>query len=381
MIKFLLDRGASVQDEISPCYDGDGDGMQQDQPRTQQYTETVLGQAASRASYNLVTRLITAHADIHERQGFDPYYNHRNVTAMHIASEYCNVAGIQALLDNCSGSEKRDTNSVWEMLFVRDSDGRLPIHWAAMSPTIGHEYIYPEQEEERSSRIINTFKLLLESNADSINARDHQSATVLHHIANSHRTCGSQLHLENVVRFLCENGADTSLYDDNRQTVLHRLAFHLNAIRPVILEVLMEHGATSSVNQVDKYGHSAPHLIAKNLRQIELVHTLLRHGADVRAVNLKGETPLHMADRGVLSSSVEIDGFGPRSINPTYINQFRAQDKMMAVLQEAAGTSAMDLPNGEGKTPRQVQEERRIEWRASEERKRHLTRGRGRGRG
>lgn len=374
MINLLIDGGASVRNEIPP---NDGGEIQQDQSRTQQYIKTALGQAASRASYDLVTRLITEGADIHERQCFDHYSGHRNVTAMHIASGYCNGAGIQALLDNCGVSEKGDTNSVWEMVSVRDSNGRLPIHWAAMS----HQDKYPEQEEERSSRTINAFKLLLKSNPDSINALDHQSATVLHHIANSHRTCGSQLHLENIVRFLCENGADASLYDDNRQTVFHRLAFHLNAIKPVILEVLLEHGGKSSINQVDRYGDTALHLIAKNLRQVELVHTLLSHGADVRAVNRKGETPLHMAARGVLTSAVEIDELGPRSVIPTYMHQLNAQDEIMAVLQEAAGISAMDFTSAEGKTPRQVQEERRIEWRTSEERKRHPTRGRGRGRG
>lgn len=36
---------------------------------------------------------------------------------------------------------------------------------------------------------------------------------------------------------------------------------------------------------------------------------------------------------------------------------------MIAVLQEAAGISAMDVPNGEGKTPLQLQEETKIKWR------------------
>jgi hypothetical protein len=63
-------------------------GIQQDQPRSQQYIETILGQAVSRASYDLVIRLITDGAYIHQRQEFDPNSVHRNATALHIASGF-----------------------------------------------------------------------------------------------------------------------------------------------------------------------------------------------------------------------------------------------------------------------------------------------------
>jgi ankyrin repeat protein len=155
----------------------------------------------------------------------------------------------------------------------------------------------------------------------------------------------------------------------------------MNAIKPVILEILMKHGAKSTINQAYNYGDIALHLIPRNLRQIVLVQALLRYGADIKAVNLKEETPLHMAARGILTSRMEMNELRPRSINSTYMYQIKAQEEMVAVLQTAAGVSALDLPNGAGKTSRQVQEEERIEWRTREEGARLRPRGRGRGRG
>lgn len=114
----------------------------------------------------------------------------------------------------------------------------------------------------------------------------------------------------------------------------------------------MKHGAKSTINQADSYGDIALHLIPRNLRQIVLVQALLRYGADIKAVNLKGETPLHMTARGILTSRVEINEQGPRSINSAYMYQIKAQDEMIAVSQEAAGVSALDLPNGDSKTSR-----------------------------
>lgn len=81
---------------------------------------------------------------------------------------------------------------------------------------------------------------------------------------------------------------------------------------------------------------------------------------------------------GSLVHHVEIDGWALKNINPTYMDLVRAQDEMITVLREAGGdSSSMDLPNKEGKTPRQLQEETRVEWRRREEWKRHSIRGRG----
>jgi chitinase len=60
----LLDKGASVQDAVRSY---DFSHVEQDE-KPMHFMETTLGQAASRASYQLVSRLIAEGADVHARQ-------------------------------------------------------------------------------------------------------------------------------------------------------------------------------------------------------------------------------------------------------------------------------------------------------------------------
>lgn len=54
----------------------------------------------------------------------------------------------------------------------------------------------------------------------------------------------------------------------------------------------------------------------------------------------------------------------------TLEDRLKAQDNMIAVLQEAPGysSSLMELANADGETPQQLLEETRAEWRDGEER-------------
>jgi hypothetical protein len=119
---------------------------------------------------------------------------------------------------------------------------------------------------------------------------------------------------------------------------------------------MVAHGARTAINHASGSGNTALHLIARNFTQIEAVRALLRHGADVNALNSKGNTPLREAASGML----RLDS-ARNMKRPTATDNIRAQDEMMLALQGAGG--CIDQMNEEGKTPRQLLEETRAKWR------------------
>lgn len=91
--------------------------------------ETVLGEAVSHASYDMVSPLIAMGTDVHTLQKwygglFFALEHAENVTALHIAALTWNMEAIQALLDHRGDVEAAD------MVSVPDNEGRLPLHWA-----------------------------------------------------------------------------------------------------------------------------------------------------------------------------------------------------------------------------------------------------------
>lgn len=103
------------------------------------------------------------------------------MTALHIASLYGNIEGIHALVDY------RGNVSVAEMVSSADDQGRLPLHWALLGgrDEHRHEMMDKNHPNEIPSRMINTVKLLLEANPDTINVRDQQGATVFNYAVKS----------------------------------------------------------------------------------------------------------------------------------------------------------------------------------------------------
>ena len=368
----LLDRGASVR------------GIDEKSQSTGQ--PTVLGAAAPLGSYNLASRLISEGADIHGKETWWGMGTGKtdNVTALHFASGCWNLPFIQALHEHCSSHE------LAQAAMATDSRGRVPLHWALLclsdglnrplskeTLSTGLEVIKtllelnPEAINAQSSQggIFNflangpllgaatlTFmKVLLSYNPsiDTVNARDQSGATALLKILSGHETCNAvrQSHTIPLIDLLFAHGADRSVCDNKGQTALHRLAgspSYDDPINPDLLEMFIPF---VDLNKADINGWTALHWMARNLRQVEPCRLLVSRGADVNAVDNKGNTPVHQAVSGKLQRREKAEN--PIEW-PTLEEKIHACDEMVTILLEAG--ASMDKPNLEGKTPTQLRE-------------------------
>ncbi|KAJ6149608.1 hypothetical protein N7471_000807 [Penicillium samsonianum] len=370
LIHLHLDKGASAQAVEPPITQvwvtrlpsGSYAEKHSDDERPLQ-PSTVLGLASSRASCALVKRLIDHGANPHAKQQYQhnpgsTFYSEfvfpLDVTAIHISSMFWNMKAVQALHDY-------HDSDITEPLSCLDSNGRLPLHWAAAGPG-SFESRLPD--DEINSRLTSTFKLLLSGypGNSNVNAPDNQGESALHYAVRAHACCGGSKHFNDLVMFLLENGADASVVDINGQTVLHKLAARCMAGEPIdttLIGILLLHGV--KMNQQDSDGNTALHLMARNLRQTQAAKFLLSRGADVSLTNAKGDTALH--ECMVMGIILQRQTRKGASLNPTLADRTRALDEMVCLLLEAAeGDSMMDQPNSAGETPRQLQSKKLVLW-------------------
>lgn len=315
LINMLLDRGASVRDAIR-FY------RRNEDEDSNQVIETVLGHAITRASAKLIPRLIAEGADVHARQWWGDYtalYDAEQATALHIGSLYWNLEGIQVLLHNHGEIDHA------EMVSARDSRGRLPIHWAAG----GFEDSYSGHvcAGEDSTRCIDILKLLLESNPNTINVQDEEGKTALFYVLDHALFRGTCRYVEEVIRFLCEHGADAGIKDQKGQSVLYHIGtmgriVGCSPISRAILDILVAHGGR--INDADEEGDTALHILTRlqgkwlrrtrqnqeiHTKQMEMYNTMVKYlqeiGGSMDQRNKAGETPQELLNDGYRNEGAE----------------------------------------------------------------------------
>lgn len=118
--------------------------------------------------------------------------------------------------------------------------------------------------------------------------------------------------------------------------------------------------------------------MAGNLAYVDIARHLLRErGADVRAVDCRRRTALHVAANGVVREG----GVGCAQTGLLAAeDRITVQTEMMAALIEGLSAeeavSLLDRPDDEGKTPRQLCRAEQDLWRGENEARRNRARGR-----
>lgn len=263
----------------------------------------------------------------------------RDVTVLHLARAFWNTVAIHVSLDHHANSHNDSvdvTQDIVHLVSFPDSNGRLPLHWAAAGPG-SHECTLPD--DKLSSRLLETFTILLDRDSGAINSRDEEGLTPLYYALKTHAACSRTRHAVLAIRFLLDHRADPSICDRNGKTMLYLLAYGSVAGKPIdtsLLESLVTRGA--NVNHADKDGNRALHIMARNLRQVSAAKFLLSQGAGIPATNPKGDTAFHEVGGGILLPQQTVD----RKIEEvTVADKIRAQDEMMSILQEAASGNGM----------------------------------------
>lgn len=408
-IYFLLDQGCSVCD--SNIYITRSQEDSQSLNSCPELERTVLGAAIPNASYKLISRLIAEGAEVHARQKWtdrsswdrsDRIQDGRGVTALHIASLFWNLEGIHALMDH------HGDRSVAEMFSSADDHGRIPLHWALLGVR-DEPFVRTGQCDQYESppRRLDTAKLLLRANPDTIKVRDKQGATVFNYAVKSDTALPSIL---SIVKMLLDarpfvsnlnaknfigatalvdavkhhsrrggNARDalfTELTDillesgANAHLCLHRLCDSnwLDYISPIMIDRLLE---LSDSNDTDTAGCTAMHYLVRHMDQIDTMRYLIGRGANVNSVNHKGNTPLHEVMGGTLIRRVDKNGM-PDPSQPRDA-PYRAREELIKIMVDAGGS--MEQANGAGKTPTQLLDEL-TERRQQAERREQAARGR-----
>ncbi|KAK8091525.1 hypothetical protein PG997_001886 [Apiospora hydei] len=290
---------------------------------TEPIEETALTLALSFGSGHLISRLIDGGCDIHVqvRQFQDTEEGEltEDVTPLHLACHYKNIAGVRLLLQ-AGGSDAKS------MIEARDSNGMTPFHWTTLDAAM----FYPQGEVWEGGHLAPSDKmkacseLLLACDSTQLDAQDRWGKTALHY--------ASLLESADVARLLLDRNADPNVNDEEGCTPLFTL--------------LSRSYMPSTMNR---------QLSPNDLGQF------FQHGAELQGVDANGNTLLHLAARcwrwkGLLQWLRQhnlSDDYGDTFVRSN--NALRAQDEMVRMLTEAgAGDGDMDRPDVEGRTPRQA---------------------------
>ncbi|KAG7404973.1 2-5A-dependent ribonuclease [Fusarium oxysporum f. sp. rapae] len=251
VMHLLLDRGACASDSLT----------RYDDRREAQASETVLTLAIQWAGPGLIQRLIDSGAEVHAKIGYKVGFIPRlefkdmsvDVTAISVASLHANFKAVEVLISN-----RGNGVDITDMTSHRDSQGRLPVHWASQCQLTHSPSAIPASRiPENAESVMNTIKLLLNNDPKTINIQDNGGNTLLHYAALFYGHLGKQ-HTP-IMRFLCDRGADASICNVYEETPLHML-FHrgwgYSPVDTMAVETLLAHGAKAT--DVDVYGNTPP---------------------------------------------------------------------------------------------------------------------------
>lgn len=320
---------------------------------TEPIEETALTLALSFGSGNLISRLIESGCDIHikVRQFQDSEEGELtdDVTPLHLACHYKNVASVRSLLQAGGGGAK-------SMIEAHDSNGMTPFHWRTLDAALAYsqgdvweeELLVATSSDKTKACLL---ELLLACDRTQLDVQDRWGRTALSY--------ASLLESADVAKFLVDKSADSNVKDAEGCTPLLTLLSrsympsaanrHLSAGD---LDRFFQHGAELHGGVVDANGNTLLHLAARCWRWKDLVQWLLEHNVRADTTNSKKELPLDIAAKCIHELS---DGYGDNFVR--FDGALRAQDEMMRMLTEAGagdGDSDMDRPDAEGTTPRQA---------------------------
>lgn len=346
VMHLLLDQGACASDTLT---------MPHERPECQT-SETVLTLAVQWAGPGLIQRLIDNGADVHAKvvckvsfiPRVDYFDRFLHITAIYIASFHANFRAVEVLIDN-QGNGLDMTN----LTSRRDNQGRLPIHWACQYQLSPYPSTMPVSRiTENAESILETIRILLKKDPETVNIQDNSGNTPLHYAAMFYGRLGKQ-HTP-ILKLLCDKGADASICNAYEETPLHVLFGRWWGDIPVdtmAIETLLGHGAKAI--DIDVYGNTPLHYAAWFLLHSDAALYLMKHGADVQIRNLHQETPLHSVADSPKWGDTAHDG---RTLTKqeTAEELFKDQEAMVRELLEAGEAEMMDQPNQAGKSPRQI---------------------------
>lgn len=136
---------------------------------------------------------------------------------------------------------------------------------------------------------LQTTRMLLEGNQDAIDARDRCGQTPLH-VACAY----GQLH---IAQFLVqEKNANVNVVDEDGWVPLYTTCRYAGQAenRAKIAKLLLANGANVNAKVLGS-NRTALHQVCRNDSNIQLVHVLLNHGAEINVQDCIGRTPLYSA--------------------------------------------------------------------------------------
>ncbi|KAF5671690.1 ankyrin protein [Fusarium heterosporum] len=341
VVHLLLDWGACATDGLFRAIDG-------------QLIDTVLTLSVRWAGPRLIKRIIDSGADVHGKvaKGYRVHNDPKiEVSALYSACIHANIDAVKTLIE-CRGV---NVDAV-EMIRSQDCRGCFALHWATQFEPAGCDV-----RELNMANVISIIKLLLDIDPSTINAQDHQGNTPLHHASgrlSQNKQCAA------VFETLFMRGADGTLLNNKGETPLHTLLAPdpTSILDPLevdtaAISAFLLHGMKVTDSEID--GNTPLHIAARQVQHFRTVSYLLQRGgtAALYVRNAQQDTPAHIAAR----ADYWIEGWRTRADDKIEI-----RDAMLRKMVQVGGDGLMDWPNAEGKSPRQLCQEKADEWREAE---------------